>query len=129
MLSKTIFQYVLVIGFLFFGLNVHPQSKSNCFGFSFISQQFLDWEVGKNKWEIYGEYSLTPEVKISAAYSRFEDNLVYYFSGVDTRNYIGKISARDVGFADASANIPLLTDTNINARLSFFLGPTFKWGA
>lgn len=127
-LSKIIFQCVVSIVLIFFSDKTHSQSKTNGFGFSYISQQFLDWEVGKNKCEIYGEYSLTPELRISVAYSRFEDNLVDYFSVVDIRNYIGKISARDVSFADASANISLLTDTFINAQLSFFLGPTLKWG-
>ncbi len=125
---KTVLTSIFFTGLLFFHLNVYSQIKSNCFGFSFISQQFLDWEVGKNKWEVYGEYSLIPEVKISAAYSRFDANLVDYFSGVDTRNYIGKISARDIGLADASVNLSLLSDTNLNAHFSFFLGPSFKWG-
>lgn len=128
MLSKIIFHISFIaLSVIFLHERIHAQPKNNCLGFSYLSQQYLDWEVGKNKFEIYCERSISPQFKISGAYSGFKDDLNEDIE-VDIRKYVGQISARDLNTVDVSAAISLFSDTKIYAQFNLFIGPSFKWG-
>ena len=72
MLSKIIFHILFIaLSIIFLHERIQAQSKSNCIGFSYLSQQFLDWEVGKNKFEIYYERTISPQFKILATSGKY----------------------------------------------------------